>query len=261
MSIHEKNLRKIRHRIVEAAHISKEGHIPSAFSVLEILYSFYYCRQRNLTDLKTFDHKFVMSKGHAAIGLYATLEHFDLIPETWLDGFANFDSMLGGHPDVRKIPSIEASTGSLGHGLPIAVGICLAQQLLTDNSKVFVLLGDGELNEGSNWESMLISKEHGLNNLVVVVDANDSTNRALGLGDLEAKFRAFGFSVSNLNGHDVDKVMTKIMELIQLDSPSPVVVIAKTIKGKGIRRMESAPEWHHRSPNAEEFYEISVELS
>lgn len=251
-------LNHMRKKIVQIAYETGEGHIASSFSVLNILNVLY-------RDILKIDKEnsaanerniFIMSKGHASIGLYSVLEKYGYITERELETFGSYGSILGGHPDKNKIPCVEASTGSLGHGFPIAVGMALGKRIQRLAGKVYVLVGDGELNEGSNWEAILLAAQHKLSNLCCIVDYNHSTDRALCLENLRTKFEAFNWEVAEVNGHN--EVM--IREQLTAFHGIPKVVIANTIKGYGCKRMENNPEWHHKSPNEVELNEIMEEL-
>jgi len=232
--------KKMVEKIIKLAHASNEGHIPSSLSVLDLVYGLY---QEHIT--KNYNHKFVLSKGHASLGLYVVLDHFGILGAD-IESFCKFDSLLGGHPTI-KIPSVEASTGSLGHGMPIAVGMAMAKKIQGNAGNVFVLIGDGEANEGTIWESALLASHHKLNNLVCLLDHNHSTDRAVGIGDMISKFSAFDWHTKEIDGHDIDAITS-----IQADTDKPTFVLCNTIKGKGIDVMENNPEWHHKSPTNEQ---------
>src|SRR3989338_7104900 len=183
-------LKTLKQIIVTASAKSGEGHIPSAFSVLDILWVF-YAKVFKFILKNPLDQRrdiFILSKGHASLGLYAVLAEKGFFPLSELENFGKFNSMLGGHPDRNKFPGIEASTGSLGHGFPISLGIAMGLKIRRNSGKVFVLIGDGECNEGTVWESALLASHHNLSNLTCVVDYNHSTDRALGIGDVAKKF-------------------------------------------------------------------------
>lgn len=254
------DLNQIRRRILTSAFKANEGHIPTSFSILEILYYFYDFQIKKYGSVESSPDRLILSKGHAAIGLYSVLAHFKLIPNDWLDTFCTFDSPLGGHPDQRKIPHVHASTGSLGHGLPIAVGMALGEIILKRSSKIYVLVGDGELNEGSNWESILVAAHHGLHGLSLIVDVNDSSARALKMENLKGKFQSFGWTVSEIDGHSQKDIETYFTHDNTRTTKSPNVLLAKTIKGKGVRRMENSHEWHHKVPSRHELEEMLLEL-
>ena len=260
MSSRLEELSSIRKRILSCAVKAREGHIPTSFSILEILFSFYNAQIQTYEAIERSPDRFILSKGHAAIGLYAVLEHFKLIPKDWLDNLCEFDSPLGGHPDQSKVPYVQASTGSLGHGLPIAVGMALGNRILGRSSKTYVLVGDGELNEGSNWESILVAAHHNLYELSAVVDCNESSERALKMGNLSNKFESFGWTVAEVDGHSIPDLQNYFMRDSAGGSQAPNVLLAKTIKGKGIERMENSPEWHHKMPSERELEEMILEL-
>lgn len=252
------NLNDIRRKIVKVSYITGEGHIASAFSILNIL-NVLYGQILNVTpDPNDINRDiFIMSKGHASIGLYAILEKYNLL-ETDIKSFGEWKGILGGHPDKNKIERVEASTGSLGHGFPMAVGYALGNKIQHINGRVFALAGDGELNEGSMWEAALLASEHQLDNLCCIIDYNHSTDRALDISNISNKFKSFGWEVMEVDGHDEDaleKVLSKQGQHV------PLTIVAHTIKGYGCKRMENNPEWHHKSPNDEEFIQIMEELA
>jgi len=201
--------------------------------------------------------RFVLSNGHCAPVMYAAMAEKGFFPKSWLANFGRFNSHLGGHPDCRQVPGVEASTGSLGHGLPLAVGMAMGLKIRKRQSKVYCLIGDGEANEGSVWEAVMLATQHRLDNLVCLVDYNHSTDRALNLGDLGVKFRSFGWQVKKINGHNHQE----IFEALKLAHKKPLAIIAKTIKGYGVKEMENNPAWHHRSPTKEEMERILTELN
>lgn len=252
------NLNEIRKKIVEVSHLTGEGHIASAFSILNIL-NVLYTKVMNITEDPRDENRdiFILSKGHASIGLYAILDKYGLLGEN-LETFGQWKSKLGGHPDRNKISRVEVSTGSLGHGFPMAVGYALGNKIRKIEKKIYVLVGDGELNEGSMWEASLLAVEHKLDNLCCIVDYNHSTDRALDISDVCNKFNSFGWEVLETDGHDE----IELKEVLQKEtSIAPRVIIAHTIKGYGCKRMENNPEWHHKSPNEEEFKQIMEELA
>ena len=243
----------MRRKILEAAFLAGEGHIASAYSVLEVIAGIYSHQIFRSNEAS----KFLLSKGHASLALYSVLNEMQLIPDSWVQNFCKIDSDFGGHPDSSKIPEIEISSGSLGHGLPIAVGYCLSQRATDKSGDIIVLVGDGELNEGSNWESLMVAAHHKLNNLHIFVDFNHSGDRAISLGNLPEKFASFGCDVREIDGHDISKVQAEM----DRKSERVKVTIANTIKGFGIREMESNPEWHHKVPNKIQFKAFLEQLS
>jgi transketolase len=251
-------MKKLKRAIVEAAVYAGEGHIPSAFSILDILWVIYDKILR--IDPKDYRHperdRFVLSKGHASLGLYAVLAEKGFFRLEELKNFGEYDSMLGGHPDMNKVPGAEASTGSLGHGFPMATGIALGLRIRKSDARVYTIIGDGECNEGTIWESALIAAHHKLSNLTCIVDHNHSTDRALGIESLTDKFSAFGWKCIEIDGHDTDEIEAALRE----PSDKPKAVIANTVKGNGIKMMENNPAWHHKAPTEEELESLLKEL-
>lgn len=260
----EDKIKKMMKRIVITSFKAKEGHIASAFSILDILWILYHeilkynwKEKKDNTEPIQLD-KFILSKGHASLALYAILEEKGYLSEEELDKFCEFNSNLGGHPDSNKVKGVEASTGSLGHGMPIAVGMALSSKIKKIDNKIYCLIGDGECNEGTIWESALLASHHNLNNLCLIVDFNHSTDRALKLGNLVEKFKSFDWNVLEIDGHNHSQIK-QALETITYEKP--LVVIAETIKGHGIKSMENNPEWHHKFPNEEEMMLMIEELS
>jgi transketolase len=227
----------LRKSVINMAHSAQEGHVPSALSIIEPVLAVF----SDWDALEGGQDSFILSKGHGCLALYAVLGKFGVISDDELHRVGRVGGLLGGHPDMTKIPAVIASTGSLGHGLPIAVGLAYAKLHFEGAGRVFALVGDGECNEGAIWESALLAKQHRLRNLVVWVDYNHSGDRALDLGSLAGKWRAFGFHVLEIDGHDFQSVR----HAIQASSDSPVAIIGHSTKGKGIAFMEDAPQWHH----------------
>ncbi|HEY3917060.1 MAG TPA: transketolase [Stellaceae bacterium] len=253
-------LRALRRRIIEISAASGEGHIPSAFSILDILWVLYDGILRiDPREPQNEDRdRFILSKGHGCLGLYAILASKGFFPFAALADFAKFNSPFGGHPDSTKLPGVEASTGSLGHGFPMAVGSALGMRIRELRRRVFCLIGDGEANEGSIWEAALLAAHHRLANLVCIVDYNHSTDRALALGDIGSKFAAFGWVVCDVDGHD-HAALRRGLALGGADAP--LCLVAHTVKGFGCPPMENQPAWHHRSPTQAEMYELVRSLA
>ena len=253
-------LKNIRRQIILASAASGEGHIPSAFSVLDILWVLYHqvLRVNPLDPQDPLRDRFVLSKGHASLGLYAVLASKGFFAASELDGFGSFASRLGGHPDMNKVPGIEASTGSLGHGMPVAVGIAMGLRLKESASRVYCLIGDGECNEGSIWEAAMLAPHHGLNNLCCIVDFNHSTDRAVALDRLADRFASFGWDARTVDGHSHAELT---LELSNLHGARPTAIIANTVKGWGCAEMEQNPAWHHRSPKASELESLLASLA
>lgn len=252
-------INRMRRSIVQIAAAAGEGHIPSALSVLDILWVFYerVLKYDSANPNDPERDRFILSKGHASLALYVVLAEKGFFPVSELERFGKFDSLLGGHPDRNKVPGVETSTGSLGHGLPMSVGVALGLRIQKINSRVFTLIGDGESNEGTVWEAALLAAHHRLSNLCCLVDYNHSTDRALSVGDLAAKFKAFGWESRVINGHDHEE----IYQALSRDHKShPLAIIAETVKGYGCKVMENNPEWHHKAPSKEELKNILEEM-
>lgn len=258
MDISEK-MKELKRQILTVSHNNQEGHIPAAFSILDILYVLY----NDVMHIDPHDPKkegrdrLVVSKGHASIGIYAVMADRGYFPREELETYCRFGSRLGGHPDRNKIPGVEVSTGSLGHGFPMAVGIAMGMKIKHLPGTVYVIAGDGEMNEGTMWEAVLLGKEHKLSNLVYILDYNHSGDRAIDLGNMVQKFEAFGWETVSVNGHD-HTALAKALE--PPTGEAPKAVIANTIKGFGCPTIENNPAWHHRSPNDEEYRQLMEEL-
>lgn len=249
----------LRAKIIAMASASGEGHVPSAFSILDILWVL-YDRVLNITAHNIDDperNRFILSKGHASIGLYVVLAEKGIIDPKLLDRYCKFDNPLGGHPDRTKVPGVESSTGSLGHGLPMAVGLALGAKIKKSPAKVYAIVGDGECNEGTIWEAAMLAAHHKLDNLYCIVDYNHSSDRALVLGDLRSKFEAFGWQTTSIDGHDQEMIY---QALTKTGEGQPLAIIANTIKGRGLKIMENNTEWHHKSPNEEQKKAMLQEL-
>jgi transketolase len=247
----------LRTKIVELIYNAKEGHIPSSLSIIDIINHIYTKVLKLDKKNKNKNDYFILSKGHGCVALYVVLNKMKIISDYVLSKYSTNGSLLGGHPDSTKIPEIVASTGSLGHGFPMAVGIALGLKIKKDNNKkVFVLLGDGECQEGTIWESANIAANRNLNNLFAIVDWNQSAAQLMPIDNLEKKWLAFGWDVKIINGHskiDFEKYLNN-KSLNNLHRPK--VFLAKTIKGKGIPFMEGHGIWHHKMPNEEQFMQI-----
>jgi transketolase len=229
------------------------GHIGSTMSLIEILRVLY-------DDILKYDHKnpkwenrdrCILSKGHGCIAQYALLADKGFIDPQHLDTFCKFDSILGGHPEANKIPGVEASTGSLGHGLSVGLGIALASRMKKRSNRVFIVMGDGEINEGSVWEAAMCIGKHKLDNLVAMVDYNkiQSAGPTKDIQDLEPladKWRSFNFATIEVNGHDV-AALQDVLKRCPLEKGKPTAIICHTVKGKGIHFAEHDANWHHKA--------------
>lgn len=245
--------KKLRQLILTTVQSAGRGHIGPAFSILEILRALYgHVLIKAPLQPKNLERDvFILSKGHGVLALYVVLAEQGYFDKKELKEFCKFGSRLGGHPESGSLPGIEFSTGSLGHGLPVGVGIALAAKLSSlDQKRIYILVGDGELNEGSNWESMLHATKHKLNNLCLIVDYNKMqafghSGDVLPMFELGMKLSAFGFTVEEVSGHSI-KDLTNILDFPVLGD-KPRAVIAHTVKGKGINKLENSKEWHHKA--------------
>jgi len=241
------------------------SHIGSCFSVADILAVLYNdilkVKPRQPEWLQR--DRFILSKGHSAAVLYAVLAERGFFSKEWVEDYCRKGSLLIGHVN-HKVPGVELSTGSLGHGLSVACGMALAANRDSEKHRIFVILSDGELDEGSNWEAIMFASHHKLANLVAIVDRNKLqafgyTKDILDLTPLKDKWTAFGWAVKEIDGHNHQQIKT-IMEQIPFEPDKPSVIIADTIKGKGVSFMENRLEWHYKSPNEKQFREALLEL-
>jgi len=243
----------LRRLVIEALEGGGRGHHGSSMSLIEILRVLYddVLRYRP-TEPKWADRdRFILSKGHGCLAQYALLADKGFIPRSELREFCRKTSILGGHPEAGKVPGVEASTGALGHGLPIGVGMALSARMRKQSHRVFVVMGDGECDEGSVWEAALIAGKHRLSNLATMVDYNklQSYGTTREVQDLEPfvdKWRAFNFAVREVDGHDV-RALRAVLRSLPFDPDRPSAVICHTVKGKGFPFAEHNATWHHRS--------------
>ena len=244
-------LNKIRYLVLESCFNIKEGHVGSAFSVLEILYVIFknYFKK----------HYFVLSKGHAAIGVYAIMNHFKILNDKDFKSFCKFNSKLGGHPDSIKVPSLNFSTGSLGHGLPVSSGLAFGLKMKKDKKNIICLIGDQELMEGTTWESLHIINNYKLTNILLIIDRNNSDFRSIKFLDIKKRLAVFCDKISEVNGHDIRSLTISIDKALKNKNKFEII-IAKTIKGKGVKAIENNPAWHHKAPSQEELKKFKKEL-
>jgi len=257
MSFLEKKANEIRCMVVKMITHAKGGHIGASLSEIDILTALYFqILKLNSQDLyNPLRDRFVLSKGHASEGLYCTLAAAGYFNSELLDSYLEPGCPLTIHP-TNHVPGIEVNTGALGHGLSIATGMALASKRSASFYRVFVLTGDGELQEGSNWEAAMAAAHFQLGNLTVIVDnnglqLNSIISHTMGIEPLEEKFKAFGFDTATVDGNSPEEVAV-LLESLDYQGSRPHAVIAKTIKGKGVSFMENVPEWHHRIPTEEE---------
>lgn len=256
----------IRRYIIEMLGESKSGHPGGSLDLAEIMAVLYFnVMKYNFSDPSWAGRDyFVLSKGHAAPALYATFCEGGLIAEDELKTLRKLGSRLQGHPDRKRLPGVEASTGSLGQGFGIAGGIALSLKLHKQTNQVFAVLGDGELDEGIIWETAMSAAHYKLDNLCAIVDNNglqiDGANEdVMSLGDIGEKFKAFGFEVFHVDGHDIDALI-QVLETAVAVKGKPTAIIAKTVKGKGVSFMENQVGWHGTPMKAEDYLRAKAEL-
>jgi transketolase len=257
---------EIKRNIVSMIVNAKGGHLGSSLSEADILTVLFFhtlnFSPQNRTDPNR--DRFVLSKGHASEGLYAALAEAGFFPKTWLNEYLRHECPLTIHP-TNHVPGIELNTGALGHGFSIAAGMALAAKKTGRSYRTFVLTGDGELEEGSNWEAAMAAAYYKLGNLTLIVDNNglqlaDTIANTMEVNPLDEKLKAFGFDVHEVDGHDLD-AMVSLFDSLDYGSDKPHGIIARTIKGKGVSFAENKPEWHHTIPSEEQGALALKELS
>jgi transketolase len=257
---------EIRKMILKMNHSSGQGHTGADLSETDILASLYFRLLRyskdNPSDPKR--DRFILSKGHGVGGYYCSLMQAGLLDKNLLNTYLGFDSKLPGHPVRQKNEFIEVNTGGLGHGLPIGVGMAIAAKRQNLDYKVYVLTGDGELQEGSNWEAAMTAAQYKLDNLIWIIDRNnlqlaDFTENINALEPLDKKLAAFGMDLRETNGNDPGEFISTIESLNE--NGMPKAIIARTIKGRGVSFIENQPSWHHKVPTDEELSQAMEELS
>lgn len=249
----QERARFIRLETIRLIEIAKTGHYTSVFSAAEIFATLYY----DVMNLRRGDPKwsgrdrFTIGKGHAAVGLFPIFADLDYFPKSWLEEYTRLGSPLGDHPDMRKVPGVDFSSGSIGHALSNGLGMVLAQRWTGEGSyRVFCMMGDGEMQEGQVWEAAICAAQHKARNLIAIVDLNGyqldgRVDDVMNIEPLDEKWRAFGWEVHSVDGHNVEELAALLRRVRADDERSkPCVIIAKTIKGKGISYMEAEPGWH-----------------
>ena len=267
MHIKELELKSIQYRrtileIIRGAQAGHTGGSLSCIDILNVLYNYVMDIRPENFDQIDRDH-FIQSKGHSVEALYAVLADKGFFAKSELDTVSNFQSPFVGHP-TRKVSGVEHNTGALGHGLSVSVGLALAAKLDGGSYRVFTLLGDGELAEGSSWEALMASSYYGLDNLVIIVDRNmlqitGLTEEVMGLEPLLAKFSAFGCAVRTCNGNDIADLI-QVFDALPFEKGKPNLVLAQTVKGKGVSFIENSIQWHHRVPSEAEYSAALLEL-
>ena len=256
--------KKVRRGILEQVYTAQSGHPGGALSSVEILTALYF-NQMNINPDKPDDEnrdRFVLSKGHASAGLYATLAERGFFSKEELKKFRKLGAILQGHPDMKHIPGVDMSSGSLGQGLSVANGMAMASKLDKKGYRVYCLVGDGEIQEGQIWEAAMTSSHYKLDNLCLIVDNNNlqidgEVSKVMSVYPLKEKFESFGFEVFEVNGNDIDELIT-VFQKAKTVKNKPTAVIAKTTKGRGVSFMENQVGWHGKAPKEDE-YKLAIE--
>ena len=256
----------IRKNIIEEVYSAASGHPGGALSIADILTVLYF-NQMNINPEKPDDEnrdRFVLSKGHASAALYAVLAEKGYFPKKDLKTFRKIDSYLQGHPDMKHIPGVDMTTGSLGQGLSAANGMAIMSKLDKKGIRVYCLVGDGEIEEGQIWEAAMTSSKYKLDNLCLIVDNNNlqidgTIEEVMSSYPIDEKFKSFGFNVINIDGHDYEQII-RAFDSAKTCKGKPTVIIAKTVKGKGVSFMENKAEWHGKAPKEQEYNQAMEEL-
>jgi transketolase len=258
---------EIREWVIKMAVRAGKGHVTPAFSITDLLVVLYFDILRiNPSDPRWKERdRFILSKGHGCLAFYAVLAEAGFFPTDLLESFSQLGSPLGGHPDRFRSPGVEASTGSLGHGLYVGTGMAWAGKFDKTDYHVVVLMGDGETDEGSIWEAAMFASHHRLDNLIGIVDRNrlqmtDATERVVSLEPVTEKWRSFGWSVQEIDGHDLPQIRESLSLAFASHQGKPHLILAHTVKGKGVSFMENRPEWHFRIPSTDETAQAMEEI-
>ncbi|GAB5467487.1 MAG: transketolase [Rhodospirillales bacterium] len=257
----------IRKETVRLTRIAGAGHYSSTFSCAELLAVLYYAYLRIEPTQPAWPDRdrFVLSKGHAAIGLYPVLADLGFFDAAELDSYTRFGSPYGDHPDMKKVRGLDFSSGSLGHGLSVGVGMALAARVQQRDYRTIVMLGDGELSEGQIWEAAMAAGHFQLGSLVALVDRNGlcidgHTEEIMGIEPVEQRFESFGWEVQRIDGHDVDAIGAALEALPPAGRGKPQAIIADTVKGRGVKRMEMSLDWHVGNLVGEDYDDVMAEL-
>lgn len=263
----EDTIQKLKKRIFLTAYRAGAAHLASSFSVIDLLYVLYckgFVRCDKNNPWKADRDRMILSKGHAALAKYVVLNEIGMISDEELAEFCRPGSHLGGEPLMGAAPGIEESTGSLGRGLSFAVGVAMASKYKGYNNRIYVVLGDGECQEGSVWEAAMSAINFKLDNLTIIIDDNrlqamDTVEKIIGITDWAEKWRSFGYDVEEVDGHDVGEIENCLLKNGRKDRPR--LIISHTVKGHGVSFMENVPIWHYRMPNEEELEIVKKELN
>ena len=257
----------VRKGIIEEVYSAKSGHPGGALSIADILTVLYF-NQMNIDEKKPNDpnrDRLVLSKGHASAALYSVLAEKGYFDKELLKTFRKIDGELQGHPEMKHIPGVDMTTGSLGQGLSAAVGMAIASKMDNAGCKIYCIVGDGEIEEGQIWEAAMAASKNKLDNLCVILDNNNlqidgEIEKVGGMNNITEKFISFGFNTINIDGHNIDSIIDAVTTAKQTKG-KPTIIIAKTIKGKGVSFMENQASWHGKAPSEEEYNLAMEELN
>jgi len=248
----EEKARWLRKEIIRLTMIAGGAHVGGALSMTDIMVALFYHGMNLKVGQPAWEDRdrFILSKGHGAVAYCPILADLEYFPKEWLETFNLLDSPFGMHPDMKKIPGVEMSTGSLGHGLSVAVGFAIAARMDKKGFRIFVLLGDGEVNEGMVWEAAASASQFKLGNITAVIDRNSlcldgKTEEIMAIEPIKDRWQAFGWRVVEVDGHDMKKLVDALDGLAPTSDPQPTLIIARTVKGKGVDFMEGDPMWHY----------------
>ncbi len=262
----EEMTKKVRLGIIEAVYSNQSGHPGGSLSIADIMTVLYFNEMNIDNENPKWEDRdrLILSKGHCSPALYSALANRGYFPVEDLKTFRNINSYLQGHPDMKHIPGVDMTTGSLGQGLSAANGMAISAKLDNKNYRVYCILGDGEIEEGQIWEAAMASNKYKLDNLCVIVDNNNlqidgTIEEVMNSNPIDEKFKSFGFQIIKIDGHDIEEIK-KAFEVARNIKDKPTCIIAKTIKGKGVSFMENQVGWHGKAPNKEQYEEAKKEI-
>ena len=262
----EEMTKKVRLGIIEAVYSNQSGHPGGSLSIADIMTVLYFNEMNIDNENPKWEdrHRLILSKGHCSPALYSALANRGYFPVEDLKTFRNINSYLQGHPDMKHIPGVDMTTGSLGQGLSAANGMAISAKLDNKNYRVYCILGDGEIEEGQIWEAAMASNKYKLDNLCVIVDNNNlqidgTIEEVMNSNPIDEKFKSFGFQIIKIDGHDIEEIK-KAFEVARNIKDKPTCIIAKTIKGKGVSFMENQVGWHGKAPNKEQYEGAKKEI-
>ena len=262
----EKVANEIRRGIIKQVYTAQSGHPGGSLSIADMIAVLYF-NELNIDEKNPkweYRDRLVLSKGHCVAALYSALALRGFFDLEELDNFRKINGILQGHPDMKKVPGIDMSTGSLGQGVSVAVGMAMAGKMDNKGYRVYTILGDGEIEEGQVWEAAMSATQYKLDNLCIIVDNNNlqidgTIEEVMNSNPIDEKFRSFGFEVFTIDGNNIEEILNAFKQIKRIKN-KPVCIVAKTIKGKGVSFMENKVEWHGKAPNEEQYNEAMKEL-